>query len=270
MGNHAQTLPWRTTDLLLPKRLIEWYQLFRHCACYPALRRTLANNLAWRDAFKGERVYVIANGPSLAAFDRRELHGRRVVVMNSFERAEWKSEVVIVAHCLGEPRLSPAWSDPCPTINGTNSASYWMHFSSKDQFSGLAQDKKIHYVLPGYGPHIWGRREVRLHRVTLGYQTTAQLAIMVALYMGFKDIVLLGFDHDWLASPNFSKHFYSSEPDPDDKLHTFSYYKIITSVLRMWEFYYALRSAADAHGATIRNWTPNSFLDVFPRGPSAI
>ena len=119
-------MPWRKTKDLLPQVLVDYYGLLRHYARYPGLRSTLAANLVWRDAFKGERVYVIANGPSLASFDRSEFRGRRAIVMNSFHRAEWKAEVDIVAHCIGEPRLSPAWSDPCETINGTNSASYWM------------------------------------------------------------------------------------------------------------------------------------------------
>jgi hypothetical protein len=201
----------------------------------------------------------------MASFDRSQLRGQRAIVMNSFDRAEWKAEVDIVAHCLGEPRLSPAWTSPCETINGTASASYWLHFSSLRQFPSLPVDKKLHYVLTGYGPHVWGSREVRLHRVTLGYQTTAQLAIMVGLYMGFKDIILLGFDHDWLASPDFSRHFYSPARDASDFLHTYSYYNIVTFIFRMWEIYYALRSAAEVHGAIIRNMTPNSYLDVFPR-----
>jgi hypothetical protein len=224
----------------------------------------LATNIFWRDAFSGERVYVVGNGPTLLSFDRRAFRGQRLIVMNSFHHAEWKREVDIVAHCIGEPRLSPSWSDPTETINGTDSASYWLHFSSCGQFPSVTPDKKLHYVLSGYGPHIHGHRQLRLHRVSLAYQTTAQLAIMVALYMGFKDIILLGFDHDWLATPDFSRHFYSSQRDPSDTLHTFTYHQILTVVLRMWEIYYALQSAAEAHGATIRNATPNSYLDVFP------
>jgi hypothetical protein len=262
------SLPWRKTQDLLPKLLIDGYHLFRGYARYPALHRILGSNLAWRNAFDGERVYVIANGPSLVSFDRSEFRGRRVIVMNSFDRADWKGEVDIVAHCIGEPRGSSAWSDPSATINGTASASYWMHFSSLGQFSGVTEDKKMHYVLPGFGSHLWGSRRVRLEGVTLGYQTTAQLAIMVALYMGFKDIILLGFDHDWLANPDFSRHFYSSEKDSLDILSTFSYYRLIRLILHMWEIYYALRDAAANHGATIRNMTPDSYLDVFPRCPS--
>jgi hypothetical protein len=257
--------PWHKTRDLVPPLLIDWYRVARSYGQYPALRTTLATNVAWRNAFRGERVFVLANGPSLADFDRRELRGRRVIVMNSFERADWKGEVDIVAHCIGEPRGSNAWSDCSDSINGTASASYWLHPSSLGYCPGVAKGKKVHYVLSGYGPRLWGLRRVKLHRVTLGYQTTAQLAIMVALYMGFTDITLLGFDHDWLASPNFSRHFYSNERDPFDTLSTYSYYHLMGLCRRMWEFYYALQQAAVGHGASIRNMTPHSYLDVFPR-----
>jgi hypothetical protein len=37
------------------------------------------------------------------------------------------------------------------------------------------------------------------------------MAIMVALYMGFKVVKLLGFDHDWLVSKGISPHFYEEK-----------------------------------------------------------
>lgn len=253
------------TKDFLPPILLDVLRAFRCLVRYPLLRDTLLANRVWQNAFQGERVYVIANGPSLASFDRSELRGRRVIVMNNFERADWKHEVDIVAHCVGEPRSSSAWIDPAENINGTNSASYWFHFSALGKIAGVPEGKKLHYVLAGYEPRVWGRRLVRLHGLAMGYQTTAQLAIQVALYMGFKEVVLLGFDHDWLASPTFSRHFYSSERDSADRLSEYSYYDLIRFSMRMWQVYYALRDAAASHGATIVNKNSGSYLDVFAR-----
>ena len=254
-------------EYLFPPFTLDIARFCRAYFGYHRFQADLKENLIWRNAYKGEKVYVLGSGPSLNTVDRSLFAGQRVIVMNAFDRATWKGEVKIVAHCIGEPRQAPSWGNHIvSSINGTNSASYWLHFSSKGALSGVVPGKRLHHVFPCVEPGLWKNSKlIELHGSTLGYVTTAQLAIQVALYMGFKDIILLGFDHDWLATPDYSRHFYSSERDASDILHTLSYHKIITFVLRMWEIYYALRSAAEAHGATIRNMTPNSYLDVFDR-----
>jgi hypothetical protein len=249
----------------LPPLLVDGLRAARSWLQVPRVRALLRANGEWRDRYAGEPVYIIANGPSVGRFDRSLLAGTRVIVMNNFHKASWKDEVHPVAHCIGEPPDSRAWIDPSEAINGTACDSYWLCAAAHGHVRSAASDKRLHYVLAGYEPRIWGERPIRLDRLTLGYQTTAQLAIQVALHMGFKEIRLLGFDHDWLASPEFSRHFYSDEKDPEDGLGTFAYYELITFSQRMWEAYYALLRAGTAHGARIINMTDGSYLDVFPR-----
>ncbi|MGC4073532.1 MAG: hypothetical protein QM760_13660 [Nibricoccus sp.] len=264
MNDNAELVPWRRSKDVIPKILIDGFHLLDGFRRVPEFKKNLNANGIWQDRFDGE-VFVLANGPSLSRVDRKTFVGKPVIVMNSFDRADWKAEVRIVAHCIGEPRTSAAWTDPAATINGTKSESYWLHYTSLTTLPSASPDKRIHYVLPAYGPRLWGQRKIDLSTVTLGYQTTAQLAIMVALYMGFKDIKLLGFDHDWLASPKYSKHFYSSEKDHTDKISEFSYYQLIGLIAHMWEIYYAINRTAKQHGATIKNMTDGSYLDVFPK-----
>ena len=83
--------------------------------------------------------------------------------------------------------------------------------------------------------------------------------------MGFGRIVLLGFDHDWLASPKYSRHFYSNDKDGSDIIGTLNYLDIIEMGRRMWTIYYKLKGIARSHGATIYNMTKDSYLDVFER-----
>ena len=256
--NLHDVLPPLATDVLRAGR--SWLKFLQ-------MRSVLAANQEWAGKYEGQRVYIIANGPSVNSVDRGLLRGEKVITMNNFHRSEWKEEVEAVAHCYGEPPWSPGWLEPCECINGTTSASYWLNAAAYGHMEGIEPGKKLYYVLAGIEPSLWGKRTVDLTRMGLGFQTTAQLAIEVALFMGFKEIRLLGFDHDWLASPKFSKHFYSNEPDPEDALGTFPYYDIIKSTLRMWEGYYALDRAGAAHEAVIVNMTDGSFLDIFTSRP---
>ena len=121
----------------------------------------------------------------------------------------------------------------------------------------------VNYVFPAYEPGLFGSRDIKLERPTLSYQTTAQLAIMVAIHMGFEQIYLHGFDHDWLASKSHLKHFYSEDRDETDYLHSWGYYEAICMMERMWRIYIRIRKLSRRRGVKIFNCSNQSYLDVF-------
>lgn len=231
----------------------------------PMYKILIKHNKKWEGKYNGEKVFIIANGPSLNSIDKKHFFGKKVIVMNNFEKAEWKDQVEIIAHCIGEPFSSHGWmkEDLESSIHGTNSSSYWLHFSSKDKLNEMGKTHLVHYVFAAVEPGIYIKKSIKLHEKTLGYQTTAQLAIQVAIYMGFQEIALVGFDHDWLASPNYSKHFYSLRKDKTDKLGSMKYLDIINFMQRMWIIYYKMKEIAINNSINIYNYSVPTFLDVF-------
>lgn len=236
------------------------------------IRHVIAANSEWRGRYAGRRVFVIGNGPSLSTFDRLLLRGEKVIVMNAFNKATWKDEVDIVAHCIAEHRLAAAWNaaDIRASIEGTQSASYWLDISSYAQIDGIDPAKQLYYVLPVFEPALWRGRRVDLQAPTISYQTTAQLAIQVAIHMGFKEVLLIGFDHDWLASPDYSRHFFSMDKETCDVLGQHTYLEIIEFMRRMWSIYYAMRQVTEAMGIKIVNLSAVTLLDVFERQDASI
>lgn len=248
----------------LPPILIDLIRLFRAYKL-KGKNKFLKQNALWYNHFKNEKVLIIGNGPSLKDIDLNLIKGRNVIVMNSFENASWKDSVKIVAHCIGEPSMVSAWSkdDIKKSIKGTNANSYWLHFTSFGHFNDIEKKDLLHYAFITHEPGIWGQKRIDLTSPTLTFQTTAQLAIQVALHMGFNDIGLLGFDHDWLANPDYSRHFYSNEKDDFDTLHEMTYLQVVNMIDRMWRIYYKLNEIADYSKVKIRNLTQKSYLDVF-------
>lgn len=229
-------------------------------------RRYIHKNRELKDIYNGKTVYILANGPSLNNFPIDQLEGKDVIVMNAFHLASWKNKVNIIAHCFGEPTNSTAWEDPRTMFNGTNAMSYWLHVSSKNRIdTSFLSGKQLRYVYPVVPTRLWrNSRKINLARPVIGYMTTAQLAIEVALHMGFKKIYLLGFDHDWLSNRNLSPHFYKENESvkPAD-LSGFSYYSLIKMVKEKWEIYYKLKHVATADKARIINLSRPTYLDVF-------
>jgi hypothetical protein len=214
----------------------------------------------------GKSVFVIANGPSLKNFNIPSLYGKEVIVMNNFNLAEWKDKVSIVAHCIGEPNNSSHWGpDQIEIMTDTNSSSYWFHISNAKEVksSPFSFNKKYYFISPNINPGLWNWK-IDLSLPVLGYQTTAQMAIMVALHLGYKEVNLIGFDHDWLANRNVSPHFYKERKGVRKAdLSIFPYYNLITISKNMWKIYMKLNSSSKKMKVKITNLSKPSFLDVF-------
>ncbi len=103
-------------------------------------------------------------------------------------------------------------------------------------------------------------------------------AIFSAINIGFKEIILLGADHSWIkelfVDQNnkvlfFDKHFY----DKERKLKKFNFdennypklHQILDSLSRAFESYHTLNEYANYRKVTIKNCTPDSFIDAFVR-----
>ena len=87
---------------------------------------------------------------------------------------------------------------------------------------------------------------------------------MVALHLGYKEVNLIGFDHDWLANRNVSPHFYKERKGVRKAdLSIFPYYNLITISKNMWKIYMKLNSSSKKMKVKITNLSKPSFLDVF-------
>jgi hypothetical protein len=100
------------------------------------------------------------------------------------------------------------------------------------------------------------------------YQTVVHLAIYVAISKGYKEIYLLGIDHNWLFNFGKSIHFYDEDKSLLSRTGYNEYHNIdleaeFKSHAKLWEFYKSIKRYTIANNIKIYNSTPNSFLDVF-------
>ena len=251
-----------------PKGAVDTAIYMRACLQRFKHRTLLANNKSQCNIHQGEIVYVLGNGPSLKNVSLIDLKSSKVITMNHFELHPAKDELDIVAHCIGEPYRVATWEDPAPMINGVKSKSYWFNLDANEYFSKVRTNKNIYYYLPGVSEHAGILSGEDPSGVALQYQSTSQMAIMVAMYMGFQEIRLAGFDHDWLVTRGNSPHFYDdSDEVPPADLSKFSYTQMIRISLRLFEIYERINEIAQKKGVKIYNCSEPSYLDIFPRSP---
>lgn len=262
--------------MILNKKILKYLipPIVIDCALYLKTVLTFFNclfevskNKRFKNIKEGRSVFILANGPSLNNFDIKSLYDQDVIVMNHFELADWKDKVSIVAHCIGEPLDWPAWEDPTPMLMGTDSESYWFHVSAQKEIRRKYNfvNKDINYIFSSIQPALWRNgAKINLSKPTLSYQSSSQIAIMVAIYMGYKKIQLIGFDNDWLSERNISPHFYEERDNiPKANLSKLPYIELIKVSINLWDIYIKLKTSAERAGVHIVNLSRPTFLDVF-------
>jgi hypothetical protein len=233
----------------------------------------LPRNAVFRDCHKGQRCFVIGNGPSLKQQDISPLANELTLVTNNFYFHSILSDAWQPAYYfLSDPQYFDGYVtlDEFQTLTArVRSAKFFVPHFARDfleQTKALPLDRTFYVAAAGGIGREWERRP-DLTTVTPGMQTVVQLAMMVAMYMGCSPIYLLGLDHDWLTHCGDS-HFYGEADagnEADGKASNWTYLTLMEAVSTMWQYYGTLARVAQAEGIKIINCTRGGFLDVFER-----
>jgi len=242
---------------------------------YPSplfLRPLLPANRRLKDIHQGRRCFVIGNGPSLTTEDIEPLSGEITFAMNGFLNHPAIDRWQPTYYSLVDPTF----------FDGSESSNRFLDcFFSIVQASHLIVPCISHNRVADRGDRVTfvsfagSLANARLRRIDLtrplpGIMNSAQLAILVALYMGCSPIYLLGMDHDWLAHRGHDPHFYpnttlENHPNASGDCGKFPYRRILEDVQTVWRGYETLLTYGDSHARRIINCTKGGFLDVFER-----
>lgn len=103
-------------------------------------------------------------------------------------------------------------------------------------------------------------------------------SIMIAIAMGYTEIVIVGADHSWTRTLSVTDdnevvsvqpHFYSESPSEKERIqHVYSnirLHQVVDSFAVAFRAYHEIANYAGRRGVKIINATPGSFIDAFPR-----
>ena len=107
--------------------------------------------------------------------------------------------------------------------------------------------------------------------INVGNTTGTHLAIPLAVYLGCTEIILLGFDCNWLESYTGSYHFYETHDQfpefdalkTDDRWGRYEDHLIFA--LRDFEAHRLIAERTGQLGITVKNATGGGLLDMYPR-----
>ena len=209
---------------------------------------------------RGERVFLIGNGPSLSARDLDLIRGQPSFAMNRiamiYPHTEWRPTYFV---CVTLNVQRPDWNrDIMASVDLGIDTFAWEAYS--EHFG----DRDVHYVRCSHGTELtpvadpdWWSDDIADRVCKFG--TSMLAAIQIAAYMGFSELCLLGCDlgfrdGDPGADPN---HF-----DPNYGTPGFDSTSLNMNMLAAHRLALA---ALTGRGVRIVNATRGGFLDVFER-----
>lgn len=212
---------------------------------------------ALKDSYSGKRCFIICTGPSLTIEDLESLSGEYTFGMNSLcflhDKTNWHPDFFGVQD---DHVYKKIFDTLISTDNGVVLAPYKRPAKLNEETKWVELP-----VCGAYHRYELRYRQEKMYskfsedcyvRIYDGYTITYTL-IQMAIYMGFKEIYLLGADFSYLGNKqHFIEHGhvdpgYAKAPD-----------KMLVSYLKAKEY-------AEKNGILIANATRGGMLEVFPR-----
>lgn len=220
---------------------------------------------SFKDKYKGQRCFIIGNGPSLNIDDLNKLKGEITFAFNRiyyiFDKTDWRpsyyltEDTKIIQQSLDEINNLNLDYILTPDIIDFD---YNMKISNAIYFKQIME--KFNDDLPQFSDNFYEK--------TYWGGTVTYTAIQMAVYMGFKEIYLIGVDHNFsmyedkdgnIIRDNTVKDYFCDNYNEDkEKLE-------IPNLDDSTKAYIAARKYCDKNNIKIYNATRGGKLEVFER-----
>ena len=235
----------------------------------------------YRALYKGKRCFVIGNGPSLTIEDLEKLKGEITFACNSI--------YALYEHTAWRPTFHCAWDETfCKKMMSEKEDVEWMTSNCEAFFTNIMSEgfayrdcediRNLYYVKDVRGSD--GKISLPLFsddcsRQVYSSGTIAYMMLQLAVYMGFKEIYLLGMDCSFsiekhsdgsVTRNNVRDHNHLIQRMEDEKGMALSEEAgIFAGIDAIMDGYKAAKQYADLHGIRICNATRGGKLEIFER-----
>lgn len=216
------------------------------------------NNIRLKKYKRTDRCYVVGLGPSLRNADLDRLDGD-IITVNRYYRFDLEATRKPTYYCVSDKAFfggnaaeelktaTRQYPDSCFILNGLYKAWCDKELSHGHLFYS--------YMWNGTFAH---RKSVDFTKVLPIANNVVNVAIMLALYCGYREIYLLGCDFNSFASP-VANHCYKDEKS--ERLWKLDFELYCYSLIA--NSHAELKRYADGKGMTIKNITKGSLLDAY-------
>lgn len=237
----------------------------------------LKNNLQFKDIHKGRRCFLLGNGPSLKNIDLAWLEDEITFTVNDLFYKEDFDKINTTYHVFADPAYYYDFNNTLEQL--LSKASPKRIFMEGSGFGKLKKSEQngnapISFFINGIEVDDLYFTPIDLCRMLPYYSTVVQSALMIAAYMGFKEIYLLGCDCTGILNyidkvhGRAIRHYAYELPGGKPKPHTY----IANSEQIFFEWYHIFKSYRiindifKANNIRLVDLTENGIIDSLEKG----
>lgn len=252
------------------------HQLKHKLQASQSVQHVLMKNKKFENIHAGERLFILCCGASIRSMDLTVLENEITMAVHSFYLHKDIKRIKPTYYCNAkwEQSLKDLEEPYCKELKQyVGNAQYFFSVDEKELIEKIDvfEQEELNYYQ--YGPSNLLYEEIDLCQKIMPIQSVPILCLQLALYMGFKEIYLLGTEHDTLVALQYD-HFYNKEEsiisrsceetDETGKLND-TYSHQVQCTYNLWEQYKVLKKIAEKKGVKIYNATIGGQLDIFDR-----
>jgi hypothetical protein len=173
------------------------------------LRDSMRRNKELKGIHKNKRCFIIGNGPSLKKYDLNRLSNEFVFSVNYLMKSELFRTIKPDYHFLFDPNLFTKENINqnlkvimTKTLEVNDNIKFFIPYKYKNDFSTAFPNINTYYIYNNRIPTRFSKSSYMIHKNSLLFHNVVIYSISLALYMGFKEVYLLGVD-----MTGFLEHF---------------------------------------------------------------
>jgi len=240
--------------------------------------RLSKKNIQIKNIHRGGRCFILCNGPSIIMQNISQLKNEYVFSVSRGYFHKDYNTIKPQYHCL--PQLTytdyftheHALSLLREIDEKIGDASIFINYTEEKLVNdfGLFKNRKVFYLTLGGGIDENRKDIIDICHIAPAVQSVPIMALIIAMYMGFSTIYLLGTEHDSFAT-GYYRYFYDNQVTSTDFAVATNgdirctLYQELRAYTILWEQYLHLNNIAESNGIKIFNATQGGKLDVFER-----
>tara|TARA_B100000959_G_scaffold101002_1_gene106661 strand:- start:3034 stop:3906 length:873 start_codon:yes stop_codon:yes gene_type:complete len=268
----------------LPPLLFNYVNNFRNYHDFLKHSNLIKTNINLKNKHKGEKCFILGSGPSINDEDLKPLKNEIVFALNNFYVHDDFSEIMrgevekyYMTAPIHPPQTETEWKDWFSDMEQHMPKNVNLIFGISNQNNNIKSILSHHNLFVNFkkywyyaGINIndyynYKPRDIDITRMTWIADTISIYSIIVAIYMGFSEIYLLGMDHNYICNNKSNYRFYKDgihQNDEDERmLKDTSLTKHLSfSIYKIFHQYELLSNNSDTE---IYNTSRNSLLDIF-------
>ena len=246
---------------------------------HPDLKR----NVELKNKYNSKRIFILGSGSSILLYDLKVLSNEYVMTQNSFHMHNDIFDINPTIHCVvpyyqSEKEYS-TWIEYIGDMKEKMpSTTFIWGLNTKALIDNHHPEliKQSYYIRTKYDSLTLNHATVDIAKTLMNIPTVLTQCLSVAIYMGFREIYLLGFDLDQICHTNdrtFGR-FYGMSKITDTKFEEDAERNLEFETTDRWynwwlmnKQFFLLKSHADQNKIKIINGTKGGILSYFKREP---